>query len=232
VQPAPITHYSDILCVWAYASQIRMDELRRRLRDQISVTTRFCSVFADVAGKLELGWRERGGPAGYAAHVRSIVDRFDHVELNPDTWARTVPSTSATPHAFVKAASLVCEAGELDGWPRAELDHRTITEELTWRLRLAFFRDARDISRLDVQLEIAAELDLPAAALRARLEDGTAWAALQADYETAVADGIRGSPTFVLNDRRQLLYGNVGYKLIEANVLELLRDPGERASWC
>ena len=44
---------------------------------------------------------------------------------------------------------------------------------------------------------------------------------------------IEGSPTFVLNEGRQKLYGNVGYRVIEANIRELLRTPtaGEM-SWC
>jgi hypothetical protein len=29
---------------------------------------------------------------------------------------------------------------------------------------------------------------------------------------------------------RQKLYGNVGYRIVEANIQELLADPGERAS--
>ena len=43
---------------------------------------------------------------------------------------------------------------------------------------------------------------------------------------------IDGSPTYLLNQGRQKLYGNVGYKIIEANVEEVLRRPAEAASWC
>ena len=68
--------------------------------------------------------------------------------------------------------------------------------------------------------------------LRARLEDGTALAALAADHESAAALGVSGSPTFVLNEGRQKLYGNVGYRILEANVEELLRDDRDSASWC
>ena len=53
--------------------------------------------------------------------------------------------------------------------------------------------------------------------------------------EVAHADKMRieGSPSFVLNDGRQKLYGNIGFRLIEANIQELLRAPHtEEASWC
>ena len=44
---------------------------------------------------------------------------------------------------------------------------------------------------------------------------------------------IEGSPSFVLNEGRQKLYGNVGFRIIEANIQELLRAPGgDQASWC
>jgi len=36
----------------------------------------------------------------------------------------------------------------------------------------------------------------------------------------------------VLNEGRQKLYGNVGFRIIEGSIKELLADPGDRASWC
>ena len=44
---------------------------------------------------------------------------------------------------------------------------------------------------------------------------------------------IEGSPSFVLNEGRQKLYRNIGFRVIEANIQELLRVPGSnQASWC
>jgi hypothetical protein len=44
---------------------------------------------------------------------------------------------------------------------------------------------------------------------------------------------VKGSPTLILNQGRQKLYFNVGYRLIEANIQELLRQPNpDHASWC
>ena len=36
---------------------------------------------------------------------------------------------------------------------------------------------------------------------------------------------IPGSPTLVFNEGRPLLYGNVGYRIVESDVRELLRNP-------
>ncbi len=52
------------------------------------------------------------------------------------------------------------------------------------------------------------------------------------DYQVARDQGIRGSPSWVLDGGRQILYGNVGYRVIRANAVELLRHPKEEASWC
>ena len=44
--------------------------------------------------------------------------------------------------------------------------------------------------------------------------------------------GIQASPTLLLNEGRQRLGGNVGYRIIEANVRELLEGAPGQASWC
>ena len=71
------------------------------------------------------------------------------------------------------------------------------------------------------------------ASIERLIRDGTAFAALSSDYQDAVAMGIQGSPSFVLNDGRQKLYGNVGFRVIDANIQQLIREPQpDQASWC
>jgi hypothetical protein len=42
-----------------------------------------------------------------------------------------------------------------------------------------------------------------------------------------------GSPSLVLNEERQKLYGNVGFRVMQANIQELIRTPhADEASWC
>jgi hypothetical protein len=44
---------------------------------------------------------------------------------------------------------------------------------------------------------------------------------------------MEASPNFVLNEGRQKLHGNIGFRSIEANIQELLRAPrANEASWC
>ena len=64
-------------------------------------------------------------------------------------------------------------------------------------------------------------------------ESSAAFAALAGDYQEAEALRIQGSPTYILNDGRQKLFGNVGFRILEANIQELLRTPQpDQASWC
>ena len=68
--------------------------------------------------------------------------------------------------------------------------------------------------------------------LRGEMDEGRAFAALFADAELQKQHLIQGSPTFLLNEGRQKLYGNVGYRIIRANLEELLEGPEDLASWC
>ena len=84
-----------------------------------------------------------------------------------------------------------------------------------------------------VHREIAEDLDIDYGRVEARIRSSEAVARLDADHKLAELNSVRGSPTFLMNNGRQKLYGNVGYRLIEANIEELLRKPAaDEASWC
>jgi predicted DsbA family dithiol-disulfide isomerase len=227
-----IEYFSDLLCIWAYVAEVRVDELRHNFGQQVELDYRFVPIFGSVRSKLERQWSQKGGMEWYASHVAEIAAQFDHIALGPDAWKRTVPAGSTSAHLFARAVGMAVERGEIDNAPHDEYGGRSAFEELVWRLRLAFFRDAQDIARLDVQLQVAEELELPTAPIRRSLQDGTASAALAEDQELATRHQVTGSPTFLFNEGRQKLYGNVGYRIVEANLQELLRDRTDRASWC
>ena len=81
--------------------------------------------------------------------------------------------------------------------------------------------------------EIAEALGVDIGAIEDSIHSGSAFARLAADYQDADKMRIEGSPSFVLNEGRQKLYGNIGFRLLEANIQELLRAPrSDEASWC
>ena len=220
MDPIEVTYFSDVLCVWAYVSQARMAAVEEKFGDSVRIRHRFCSVFGDTAEKIKLNWKEKGGYEGFNNHLRHMAEKFPHIQVHPDIWLKTRPPSSASPHLFLKAVQL---------WDR----NSKIFDQVMWALRSAFFRDCRDISRWDVQCEIAEGLGANIGAIEELIHSGVAFASLAADYQDADKMRIEGSPSLVLNDGRQKLYGNVGFRLIEANIQELFREPqADDASWC
>lgn len=222
-----ITYFSDILCIWAYASQARINAIKEEFVDRVRIEHRFCSIFGDTARKITSNWKDSGGYEGFNSHLRHVAKRFPHIEVHPEIWLKTRPATSASTHLFIKA---------IQQWgleTAVATSPSTIFDQVTWAFRCAFFRDCRDIARWDTQCEIAEALGADIDAVERCIHSGIAFACLATDYQDADRMRIEGSPSFVLNEGRQKLYGNVGFHLIEANIQELLRAPRtDEASWC
>jgi predicted DsbA family dithiol-disulfide isomerase len=227
-----IDYFSDTLCVWAYAGQIRLSELQREFGEQILVRHRFMPLFADTATRIGASWEDKGGFAGFARHMRKVCAQWEHTRLHPAVWEACRPTSCMTSHVFLKAVSLCMDldADEEAGDRQARARYDALVE----RTRCAFFEQARDISRLAVLLDLLGPLGIPVQSVRDRIDSGHAYAALHRDAELMKTHGVQGSPTLVFNEGRQLLYGNVGYRIIESNVRELL-STGHAAgepSWC
>jgi predicted DsbA family dithiol-disulfide isomerase len=224
-----ITYFSDVLCVWAYVSQARIDAVKEKFGPAVRIENRFCSVFGDTARKITSTWKDRGGYEGFNSHLRQVAERFPHIEIHPEIWLKTRPSTSASAHLFMTAVQQwEHQSGVTSGQSAA-----SIFDQVMWSFRCAFFRDCRDISRWDTQCEIAEGLGANVSAIEACIHGGAAFARLAGDYQDADKMRIEGSPSFVLNEGRQKLYGNVAFHLMEANIQELLLAPRtDEASWC
>ena len=69
MKTVPIVYFSDILCVWAYLAQLRVDAVKSTFPDQVRFTYKFCSVFPDTARRIEAKWKDAGGYEGFNAHV-------------------------------------------------------------------------------------------------------------------------------------------------------------------
>ena len=213
-----IEYFSDVLCVWAWIAQRRVEEMEAEWGERVSSNYLCINVFGDTQKKFAKGWADRGGFEGYAKHVAEAVEPFELAVVNPRVWSEVRPMSSAIPHLLIKAAALV------EGSAREY--------ELALQLRRAFFEDARNIGQWDVAMDVAIQTGFQSSDLNAVIDDGRAHAQLMSDYDLAQKMGIRGSPSWVLNEGRQILYGNVGYRVISANIRELMKRPAEEASWC
>jgi predicted DsbA family dithiol-disulfide isomerase len=227
-----ISYVSDVLCVWAYVAEARLDELRKEFGSSIELEYRFIPIFGATRHRIDEGWKKRGGYAGFGEHVRGVAEGFPHVSVHERVWSEVAPTTSAAAHEMLCAIRLLMEEGILDSARREELEGRNLLEEAIWQVRLAFFEHARDISSREVLLDVLGQVGIPIPAIEAKLSSGEAMAELCRDIELRDEHKIEGSPTYYLNQGRQKLYGNVGYRVVSANLRELLEQPGHQASWC
>lgn len=217
-----ISHFSDVLCIWAYIAQIRIDKLKAEFGSKIILNYHFCPVFGAIDVLMQKNWGHRGGVEAYNKHVLSIASKFAHVEVSSDVWLTNRPTTSISGHVVLKAIQLLEDTEKsLPGF-----------EEFLWEIRLAFFRDALDISNYNVLIELADKSGFPVDKIDEKIRSGAAYAALEIDAQLKLEYRVNGSPTLIFNEGRQILYGNVGYRVIEANVRELLNQPEHQASWC
>lgn len=226
-----ITYFSDILCVWAYVAQRRLVEVATQFGDDVQISYRFCSVFGNSADTIRRVWSEKGGYEGFNRHLQDVVTQFNDIDIHPDVWLKTRPASSDSAHLFIKAVQILEENGDIGETKDANSD--SASQQLIWQLRCAFFHECRDVATRKVQYELAEQVRIPRALIEVNIDNGTAFTALSADYQEQQRLKVEGSPTFVLNQGRQKLYGNLGYRVIEANIRELLRTPGVgEMSWC
>jgi predicted DsbA family dithiol-disulfide isomerase len=224
MKPIRIFYFSDILCIWAYIAQVRLEELKVAFTKDIVIDYHFFPVFGNVREKLENGWRDRGGLAGYQNHVKAIASKFGHISIHPDVWSR-VPTSSTSAHLFLNAIRLL----EIKGLvPESD----QVLEITAWAFREAFFTKLADISDRKVQFEIAEELGLNINLIQEQIDSGEAYALLSKDFDLTKEHQVAVSPTLIFNEGRQRLNGNVGYRVIEANIRELLNNPPNEQSWC
>jgi len=216
-QPLAIDYYTDILCIWAWIAQRRTEELEAAWGDKIDLRHRYVNVFGDTQTRIGDGWAKKGGFAGFGEHVFESAEPYDNAPVNPAIWSKVRPKTSANAHLVLSAA--------------AE-QSTDVANDLAAKIRHAFFVDARDVGDLAVLFEIASENDVDSDRIRAAISDGDAAALLMRDYQAAASANIAGSPSWVLNEGRQKLYGNIGYHVLNANVEGLFEGHTSDASWC
>ncbi|MFT6310309.1 MAG: putative DsbA family dithiol-disulfide isomerase [Porticoccus sp.] len=217
-QALVIDYYSDVLCVWAWIAQRRIEELHKNFGSSIQFNYYYVDIFGDVATKMANQWASKGGYEGFAVHVKKSCDDYDAVTINPKTWVEVKPTTSANAHLLLKAV-------ELNFAGNAAID-------MALTIRKGFFESGVDISNLDCLYQLIESSGLDVALLKASVNNGEAIAALMSDYQQAKQNAIKGSPSYVMDGGRQTLYGNVGYRVLSANTEELLKRPEKEASWC
>jgi predicted DsbA family dithiol-disulfide isomerase len=213
-----VDYYSDILCVWAWIAQRRQEELRQQFGSEIEFNYRFINVFGNTGSQIGDKWAAKGGFEGFAQHVVDAASPFADAPVAANIWQTVRPLSSTPAHVFVKAVELSYSV--------------EAAENFTRLIRERFFTGPIDIGQSEILLDLANEDGLDTDLIKSSLNSGAASAEVSRDYQMAQAQGIKGSPSWVLDGGRQILYGNVGYRILRANAVELLNHPQEEASWC
>lgn len=216
--PLIVDYYSDVLCVWAWIAQRRIDELNKQFGNKIEIKYHYLDVFGDVVNKMSTQWQNRGGYKGFSNHVIESASIYEDAHINTDIWTKVRPTSSANSHLVSKAIEL------------AYSSQKSI--DLALKFRQAFFVEAQDISSLDVLFAITEDAGLDSAKINTAILDGSAIASLMNNYQQAKSLGLKGSPSYIIDNGRQTLYGNVGYRILLANIEEQLNKPKNEASWC
>ncbi len=216
--PLIVDYYSDVLCVWAWIAQRRIDELNKCLGDKIEIRYHYLDVFGDAVNKIPNQWHDRGDFEGFSAHVVESAFVYEDALINADIWSKIRPTSSANPHLVLKAIELSYSCKQ--------------SIELALKFRQAFFVDAQDISNIEILFALIEQAGLDCTRVNKAILDGSAMAALMCNYQQAKTLSLKGSPSYIIDNARQILYGNVGYRVLLANIEELLKKPISEASWC
>jgi len=216
--PLIIEYYTDILCVWAWIAQRRIDELESQWSEKIELRPHYIDLFGDTASRIGQQWQDRGGYEGFGKQVLESSSLYENASVNKEIWKKVRPATSANAHLLLKAIELAFSAS-------ASFSFAT-------KIRESFFIETIDIGQLEILLTLSNEHGLDSEILKSHIDDGTAMAALMQDYQRAQKLGLKGSPSWVMNEGRQILYGNVGYRILNANIKEIINKPSDEASWC
>jgi predicted DsbA family dithiol-disulfide isomerase len=213
-----IDYYTDVLCVWAWIAQKRIDELKQEWGERIEFRYHYLNLFANTEKRIGVGWQNKGGFAGFGQHVIDSASPYPDAKVNPSIWQTVRPKSSMNAHLLLKAIEIV------DG---AESSAR-----YSVKLRQQFFEQNEDIGNMKHLLSLADGCGFSVSALQDAIENGLAAAELAQDYQTAQELGVKGSPSWIMNAGRQTLYGNVGYRVLNANIKEMLEHRDQEASWC
>ena len=217
-EPLIVDYFSDILCVWAWIAERRIEELNRYFKDKIEIRYQYIDLFGDTVNRIQTQWIDKGMYEGFSKHVVEAATPYGSAPVNSKVWLITRPTTSANAHMVLKAI-------ELTENKQAAIIFANV-------LRKSFFIEAKDISNLEILFSLLKQEGIISEQIYKTLNNGSALAALMSDYQKAHEYDIKGSPSFVMNNGRQSLFGNVGYRVLQANIEELLKSSSTQASWC
>lgn len=217
------SYWSDPLCVWALVAHSKLERLLQEVGRCLEVDYRVVPVFGSVPWRFREGPWAEGGVEERVKKTREIAESHGVAGVSGECWRRAMPASCFAPGAAIKAVCMLEEAEHAAAGVAARYQHD---------LRRAFFVEERNIATRRVQLEVAEALSLSRAQIEPLLDDGSALARVWEDYQEKERLRIQGSPTYVFDGGRTMLYGNFAYGILRATVNELLEGLHPGGSPC
>lgn len=214
------SYWSDPLCIWALVAQEKLDRVLNELGEHVRVDYRVIPVFGSVPWRFAEGPWAKDGVEGRVLATRKIAEQGGRTDVSGECWRKAMPSSSWAPAAAIKAVFALVDGRGAEVGPTYQR-----------ALRERFFVGDANIALRSVQLEVAEKLGLSRAPIEARLDDGSALAAVCEDHAEKERLHLQGSPTYVFDGGRAMLYGNFSYGILRSTIEELARgiDPGASA---
>ena len=223
VKQIEFEYWSDPLCIWAYVAQPKLEAVLEKHGDLLAPRYRVVPVFGSVPQRFTTGsWADKG-PKGRAEATKRVASEHGHDDVNGECWLEDCPASSWAPGLALSAVFRMVDEGAVSLQQAAQYQ---------WRMRQRFFVNNENVARREVQMSLAEETDIPRAALECRLDDGSAMSALWEDHARRETLGLRGSPTFVFDGGRAMLYGNFSEAVLNATVEELVKGLVAGGSQC
>lgn len=216
-------YWSDPYCIWAYVAQRPLEALLQLHAGLLDVDYHVIPVFGSIPHRFSAGAWAAGGTAGRVAATAKVAAEHGHPEVDGTCWEVVRPSSSWAAGAAIKGVFADEAAG---------LQPEGAGAAFQKDLREAFFVHRLDTSHRKVQLQRAEGLGLDVAQLERQLDTGLGLAWMAEDEEVRQRSHLQGSPSWVFDGGRAVLYGRVNQDVLRHTVLDLLAGVKPGGSRC
>ena len=76
-----VEYFSDVLCVWAWIAQRRLDELRQHFSSDLELEIHYVNVFGNTKSQIGEKWASRGGFDGFGQPVIEVAALINGVRV-------------------------------------------------------------------------------------------------------------------------------------------------------
>jgi putative protein-disulfide isomerase len=208
-----IIEFTDPVCTWCWGSEPVLRKLETHYGDQLRIGYVMGGLVKDIRDFYD-NFNGIGGDAE-TSNTRIVKHWLEASERHG------MPVKSEGFHLF--SNEYPSTYPQNIAYKAAQMEDQTLADRFLRRMREASAAEARQTSRLEVLIELAAEVGLDVAAFIERMNDGSAEAAFEKDLQSTAEFGAQGFPTFLVKygEKGILLRGYQRYATFQAVIKTL-----------